>query len=146
MTLSIAKRVLEAARKKAEEIGQPMNIAVVDKGGNLQAFIRMDNGWIGSIDIAVNKAWTSRAFEIETGKLGEFSKPDGQFFGIHASNHGRVMLFAGGIPLKVNDEVVGAIGVSGGMGEQDQAVAKAGATAFENDPEVLAKSEERQAA
>ena len=130
LTLADARRVIAAAEKKAAEIGQPSNIAVVDTGGNLVAHVRMDNAWIGSIDISINKAWTARAFDIETKALGEFSQSGGQFFGIHASNHGRVMIFAGGIPLKRGQEVLGAIGVSGGMGEQDQAVAAAGAAAF----------------
>ena len=130
MTLSDARRVIAAAEQKAAEIGQPMNIAVVDAGGNLVAHVRMDKAWIGSVDIAINKAWTSRAFDITTKDLAEYSQSGGEFFGIHASNHGRVMIFAGGIPLKRGDQVVGAIGVSGGMGKQDQAVAEAGAQAF----------------
>src|SRR6201992_4253799 len=130
ITLVDAKRVLAAAEKKAEEIGQPMNIAVVDGGGNLVAHVRMDNAWIGSVDISINKAWTSRAFDISTKDLAENSQSGEQFFGIHASNRGRVMIFAGGIPLKRGDQVVGAIGVSGGLGKQDQAVAEAGAEAF----------------
>lgn len=130
MTLADARRVIEAAERKAEEIGQPMNIAVVDSGGNLVAHVRMDRAWIGSVDIAINKAWTSRAFDISTKDLAEFSQSGDQFFGIHASNRGRVMIFAGGIPLKRGNEVVGAIGVSGGQGKQDHAVAEAGAAAF----------------
>ncbi len=130
ITLEDARRVIAAAERKAQEIGQPMNIAVVDGGGNLVAHVRMDNAWIGSVDIAINKAWTSRAFDISTKDLGENSQSGDQFFGIHASNRGRVMIFAGGIPLKRGDQVVGAVGVSGGMGKQDQAVAEAGAAAF----------------
>jgi uncharacterized protein GlcG (DUF336 family) len=130
MNLADARRVIEAAEEKAEKIGQPMNIAVVDGGGNLVAHVRMDGAWIGSVDIAINKAWTSRAFNISTKELAEFSQSGDQFFGIHASNHGRVMIFAGGIPLKRGNDVVGAIGVSGGLGKQDQAVAEAGAAAF----------------
>jgi uncharacterized protein GlcG (DUF336 family) len=130
ITLADARRIIAAAEKKAAEIGQPMNIAVVDAGGNLIAHIRMDNAWFGSIDISINKAWTSRAFDIETKQLGELSQSGDQFFGIHASNRGRVMIFAGGVPLKRDNKVVGAIGVSGGLGKQDQAVAEAGAAAF----------------
>ena len=128
--LEDARRVIAAAEKKAAEIGQPMNIAVVDAGGNLVAHVRMDNAWIGSVDISINKAWTSRAFDISTKDLAQHSQSGGQFFGIHASNHGRVMIFAGGIPLKRENKVVGAIGVSGGNGEQDHAVAEAGAKAI----------------
>lgn len=130
MHLEDARRVIAAAAKKAENIGQPMNIAVVDAGGNLVAFVRMDGAWLGSIDIAMNKAFTSRAFDISTKELGALSKPGEQFYGIHASNHGRVMIFAGGVPIKLDGKVVGAIGVSGGMGAQDQAVAEAGAAAY----------------
>ena len=130
VTLEDAKRVILAAEKKAEEIGQPMNIAVVDAGGNLVAHVRMDRAWVGSIDIAINKAWTSRAFDISTKELAELSQSGDQFFGIHASNRGRVMIFAGGVPLKRGGQVVGAVGVSGGLGKQDQAVAEAGAAAF----------------
>ena len=113
--LEDARRVISAAEKKASEIGQPMNIAVADEGGNIVAHIRMDNGWIGSIDIALKKAYTSRAFEIETKELAKHAQSGGQFFGVHASNDGKV---------------VGAIGVSGGSGDQDHAVAAAGAAAF----------------
>lgn len=130
VTLEDARRVIAAAEKKAGEIGQPMNIAVADAGGNLVAHVRMDGAWIGSIDISIKKAWTSRAFDITTKDLAENSQSGDQFFGIHASNNGRVMIFAGGIPLKKGRKVVGAIGVSGGSGEQDHAVAEAGAKAF----------------
>lgn len=129
--LADARRVIAAAEKRAHEISQPMNIAVVDEGGNLVAHVRMDGAWLGSIDISINKAFTARAFDIATGDLAGYSQSGGQFFGIHASNHGRVMIFAGGIPLKQDGKVVGAVGVSGGTGDQDQAVAEAGAAAFQ---------------
>lgn len=130
VTLNDARRAIAAAEKKAAEIGQPMNIAVVDAGANLVAHVRMDGAWIGSIDISQKKAFTSRAFDISTKDLSEHSQSGGQFFGIHASNDGKVMIFAGGIPLKREGKVVGAIGVSGGSGAQDHAVAEAGAAAF----------------
>jgi uncharacterized protein GlcG (DUF336 family) len=125
-----ARRIIAAATKKAEEISQPMNIAVVDAGGNLLAFERMENAWLGSIDISQKKAWTSRAFDITTQDLGKNSQSGDQFFGIHASNDGKVMIFDGGIPLKQDGVVVGAIGISGGSGKQDHEVAEAGAAAF----------------
>jgi len=130
ITLADARRIIAAAERRAEEIDQPMNIAVVDAGGNLISHVRMDDAWIGSIDISQNKAWTARAFDIATKDLATHSQSGNQFFGIHASNHGRVMIFAGGIPLKRGDTVVGGIGVSGGSGEQDQTVAEAGAAAL----------------
>lgn len=129
MNLQMARKVIAAAEKKAAEIGQPMNIAVADEGGNLVAHVRMDGAWLGSIDISIKKAFTSRAFDIATKDLAEHSQSGGQFFGIHASNHGRIMIFAGGIPLREAGKVIGAIGVSGGSGEQDHAVAEAGAAA-----------------
>src|ERR1700676_3840547 len=130
MLLADARCAIAAAEKKAAEIGQPMNVAVADEGGNLIAHVRMDGAWIGSIDISIKKAFTARAFDIATKDLAPLAQPGGEFYGIHASNGGRVMIFAGGIPLKRAGKVVGAIGVSGGSGEQDQTVAEAGATAF----------------
>jgi len=130
ITLEDARRIISAAEKEAEKVGQPMNVAVADAGGNLVAHVRMDNAWLGSIDISIKKAWTSRAFDITTKDLADNSQSGDQFFGIHASNNGKVMIFAGGIPLKKDGKVVGAIGVSGGSGEQDHRVAKAGAAAF----------------
>jgi len=131
ITLEDARKVIAAAEKKAKELHQPMNIAVADGGGSLVAHVRMDDAWLGSIDIAIKKAFTSRAFNISTRDLAQHSQSGGQFFGIHASNDGRVMIFAGGVPLQRGGKVVGAIGVSGGSGEQDHAVAEAGARAFE---------------
>ena len=130
ITLEDARKIIAAAEKKAKEIGQPMNIAVADGGGNLVAHVRMDGAWIGSIDISINKAYTSRAFDIATKDLAKHSQSGDQFFGIHASNRGKIMIFAGGIPLKRDGKVVGAIGVSGGSGDQDHAVAEAGAAAI----------------
>lgn len=130
INLNDARRIIAASEKKAQEIGQPMNIAIADAGGNLVAHVRMDGAWIGSIDISIKKAYTSRAFDISTKDLAEHSQSGQQFFGIHASNNGRIMIFAGGIPLKKDGKVVGAIGVSGGSGEQDHTVAEAGVSAF----------------
>src|SRR5579875_3847636 len=109
--LQDARRIIAAATKKAEEIGQPMNIAVVCAGGYLLAFERMPKAWLGSVDIAQKKAWTSRAFNISTQDLGKNSQSGDQFFGIHASNDGRVMIFAGGLPIKKGGKVIGAIGI-----------------------------------
>ncbi len=130
LDLEDARHIIAAASQKAVALGQPMNIAVVCAGGYLLAFERMPNAWLGSVDIAQKKAWTSRAFNITTQDLGKNSQSGDQFFGIHASNDGKVMIFAGGLPIKKGDKVVGAIGVSGGSGEQDHAVAEAGAAAF----------------
>jgi uncharacterized protein GlcG (DUF336 family) len=133
INLNEARHIIAAAEAKAHEIGQPMNIAVVDAGGNLVSHVRMDGAWMGSIDISINKAFTARAFDISTAELSENSQPGRQFYGIQNSNHGRVMIFAGGVPLRRNGSVIGGIGVSGGSGCQDQAVATAGASAILHD-------------
>jgi uncharacterized protein GlcG (DUF336 family) len=130
VSLDDAQRVVAAGRAKADEISSPSNVAVVDIGGNLVTHIRMDGAWIGSVDISINKAFTARAFDIATAELAADAGPGGQFFGIHASNGGRVMIFAGGIPLQRAGQIVGAVGVSGGSGEQDQIVAEAAAAAL----------------
>jgi uncharacterized protein GlcG (DUF336 family) len=130
VTFRAAQAVVYAARAKADEIDVPMNIAVVDAGNNLIAFARMDGAWLGSIDIAQNKAYTARAFDMETRELAPLAQPSGPLYGIEASNDGNLIVFAGGIPLKVRGRVVGAIGVSGGSIEQDQEVAEAGVAAF----------------
>ncbi|HVH39599.1 MAG TPA: heme-binding protein [Gemmatimonadaceae bacterium] len=130
VSLEDAQRVIQAGIAKAKEIKQPANIAVADAGGNLLAFARMENAWLGSIDISINKAFTSRAFDIATKQLAGFAQPGEQFYGIHASNRGRIMIFAGGMPLKRGDKVVGAVGVSGGTGEQDQQIVEAAVAAL----------------
>jgi uncharacterized protein GlcG (DUF336 family) len=130
ITLADARRITAAAETHADEIGQPMNIAIADAGGNLVSHVRQDGAWIGSIEISISKAWTARAFDISTKDLGDNSQPAQQFFGIHTTNHGKVAIFAGGVPLARDGVVIGAIGVSGGSGEQDQSVAEAGAAAI----------------
>ncbi|GLZ54636.1 heme-binding protein [Actinomycetospora sp. NBRC 106378] len=131
VALDDARRVIAAGEQKAREIGSPSNVAVVDVGGNLVAHIRMDDAWMGSIDISINKAFTARAFDTATADLATNSQPGGQFFGIAESNHGRVMIFAGGMPLHGSDgNVVGGVGVSGGTGEQDRIIVEAAAAAF----------------
>ena len=130
VTLNAALAVIEAARKRAEKIGVAMNIAVVDDGANLVAFMRMDGAWLGSIEIAQDKAYTARAFDISTKELAAMSQPGEPLFGIAETHRGRVIIFAGGIPLKADGRVVGAVGVSGGTPDQDHEVAQAGAAAF----------------
>lgn len=129
--LDDARRVIAAGEQKAREIGSPGNVAVVDAGGNLVSHIRMDDAWMGSIDISINKAFTARAFDTSTGDLATNSQPGEQFYDISDSNHARVMIFAGGLPLRgSNGNVVGGVGVSGGTGEQDQIVVEAAMDAF----------------
>jgi len=130
LTLEAAERIVAAAKKKAAEINTKMDIAVVDAGGNLKAFARMDGAWLGSIDIAQKKARTARWFDMETGAIGALSQPGGPLYGIEHSNGG-LITFPGGVPLKTAaGEVVGAIGVSGSTVENDHAVAAAGAAAL----------------
>jgi uncharacterized protein GlcG (DUF336 family) len=128
LTLAEARRVLEAALGKAEAIGQPMNVAVVDDGGHLLAFARQDGAILGSIDIATGKARTAALMKMSTTELGKAAAPGAPLYGIEVTNGGLV-IFGGGIPL-VRGDVVGAIGVSAGSVEQDVAVAQAGADAF----------------
>jgi uncharacterized protein GlcG (DUF336 family) len=130
LSLADARTIIDAGIAEAESIGNPMNIAVVDVSGQLIAFVRMDGAWLGSVDIAINKAWTARAFDIETKALAKASQPGDDFYGIQNSNAGKVMIFAGGVPIKQGDAVIGAVGVSGGTGKQDQGVAEAAAKGF----------------
>ena len=130
VSLEDARRVIAAGEESASELGQPQNIAVVDAGGNLVAHVRMDVAWIGSVDVAINKAYTARAFDLSTAELAANAQPGGPFYGIQESNKGRVVILPGGIPLKRDGEVVGAVGVSGGDGEQDTTVAEAAVAAF----------------
>lgn len=130
VSLDDAQRVIAAGVAKAEEISSPSNNAVVDAGGNLVAHVRMDGAWIGSIDISIIKAYTARALDISTEELAANAAPGNQFYGIHVSNRGRIMIFAGGIPLQQSGQIVGAVGVSGGTGDQDSAVARAAAKVF----------------
>jgi uncharacterized protein GlcG (DUF336 family) len=130
LTLNEARSIISAAEARAEEIGQPMNVAVVDAGTNLMAFARMEGAWLGSVDIAINKAFTSASFLMPTKDLADMTQPGQPLYGLETTNGGRVVNFAGGIPLMHDGEVVGAIGVSGGFVDQDQMVAEAGAAAY----------------
>ena len=130
LTLDDARRVVDAALAKAADTGVPSNVAVVDAGGNLSAFARMDGAWLGSISIAQDKAFTARAFDMTTEQLGSMSQDGQPLNGIASTNGGRVVIFAGGVPLVRDGEVVGAVGSSGGTPPQDAVVAQAGADAL----------------
>ena len=130
ITLDQAWQVVDAANEAAVAQGTLMNIAVVDAGANLKAFLRMDGAWLGSIDIAITKARTARLFDMASGAIGELSQPGGPLFNIEHSNGG-LITFPGGIPLIVDGVVVGAIGVSGSTVDNDHAVASAGAATLE---------------
>jgi len=130
ITLQNAQGVVESARQRAQEIGIPMNIAVVDEGNNLMAFARMEGAWLGSIDISQGKAYTARAFDMPTKDLAPLCQPGQPLYGIQASNQGHLVIFPGGIPLTENGMIVGAVGVSGGTVDQDHDVAAAGAASI----------------
>lgn len=123
--LDLALELIVAAKKKATEIGVPMVIAVVDAGGNLVALQRMGEALLVSIDIAINKAYTAVAVKIPTHELAKVAQPGQPLFGIHNADGGRVVIFGGGFPLKLNNEIIGGIGVSGGSVEEDIQCAEA---------------------
>jgi len=130
ITLDEAEKVSEAAKTKAKEIGVSINIAIVDEGANLTSFHRMDNAWLGSVDISIKKAKTTRFFDMNSGEIGKLSQPGGPLYNIEHSNGGLIS-FPGGVLLKNSQgKIVGAIGVSGGSVEQDHEVASAGAAAL----------------
>jgi len=130
LDLGDARRIIAAAERKAIEIGIPYNIAVADASGGLVAHIRMDGAWLGSVDISIKKAWTARAFDTSTEELSHVTQSGQQGFGLNTTNDSRVVIFGGGIPVKRDGVVVGAVGASGGSVEQDVAVARAGLAAF----------------
>lgn len=130
ITLQQAEKAIAAAKQKSAAIDTKMNIAIVDAGANLVAFARMDGAWLGSLDISIKKAKTARFFDMNTGSIGELSQPGGALYNIEHSNNG-LITFPGGIPIKnANDEIIGAIGVSGSTVENDHEVAEAGAKAI----------------
>lgn len=129
ISLTQAQHVVLAALARAQEKGLAMNIAVVDAGANLKAFVRMDNAWLGSIDISIRKARTARFFDMPTGTIGTLSQPGGPLYNIEHSNGG-LITFPGGLPLKdASGAVIGGIGVSGSTVEDDHDVATAGGKA-----------------
>ena len=131
LTLADARALIAAGERQANDLGVPYNIAVVDAGGPLIAHIRMDGAWLGSIDISVHKAWTARVFDMATDDLAKMSQSGKPLFGINTTNHEKVVIFGGGVPIKVGDVVVGAVGASSGTVDQDCQVAEAAASAFD---------------
>ena len=130
LTLDDARVMMAAAEAQARELGVDMDIAITDDNGSLLMFHRMDNGLIRSIDVAISKAFTAAAARRSTRSYGEVSGPGGAACGIHVSNQGRFMIVAGGLPLFVNEEIVGGVGCSSGTPDQDEVVAQAGIDAF----------------
>ncbi|MDY8137894.1 heme-binding protein [Aquimarina sp. 2201CG5-10] len=130
ITLEQAEKMISAAKSKSDVLNTKMNIAVVDAGANLVAFVRMDGAWLGSLDISIKKAKTARFFDMNTGVIGELSQPGGSLFNIEHSNNG-LITFPGGIPIKdAEGTIIGAIGVSGSTVENDHAVAETGVNAI----------------
>lgn len=127
LTLADAKQIIAAGEARATKIGVPYNLAVVDAGGNLIAHVRMDGAWLGSIDIAIHKAWTARAFEMTTEQLAKMAQSGKPLFGIDSTNHDKVVIFGGGVPIKSGKVVIGAVGASGGTVDQDIDVVEAAA-------------------
>src|SRR5215510_13412832 len=130
ITLEDAKHMLSAAEAKAASLGIPYNIAVVDAGGHLIAFVRQDGALIGSIDLAIDKAVTARIFDKTTSDLANLAQPGRALFGIQESNAGKVVIFGGGMPVVFDGSIVGAVGTSAGTVEQDIAVAEAAIAAL----------------
>jgi len=130
VTLEDAKRMLTAAEAKAASFGIAYNIAIVDAGGHLVAFVRQDGALIGSIDLAIDKAVTARSFDKATSDLAGLAQPGMPLFGIQESNAGKVVIFGGGIPIRSRGNIIGAVGASAGTVEQDIAVAEAALAAL----------------
>jgi uncharacterized protein GlcG (DUF336 family) len=130
LDLADARRILAACERKAAEIGVASSIAVVDAGGHLVAHARMDGAWIGSIDIAIDKAWTARATDHATGELAGLAQSGEALFGLNTTNSGRIVIFGGGVPIRLDGRVIGAAGVSGGTVDEDETVARAALTGF----------------
>jgi uncharacterized protein GlcG (DUF336 family) len=130
LDLADARRIIAAGERKAIEMRIPYNIAVIDAGGGLVAHVRMDGAWLGSVDIAINKAWTARAFDASTEDLARITQSGQQGFGLNTTNDSRVVIFGGGIPIKLDGAVIGAVGASGGSVEEDVAVARAALAGF----------------
>ena len=136
VTLEEARRMLSAAEAKAASFGIAYNIAVVDAGGHLVAFVRQDGALIGSIDLAINKAVTARVFDKSTAVLSALAQPGQPLFGIHQSNAGKVVIFGGGVPVVIDRIIVGAVGTSAGTVEQDIAVAEAAIAALSKEKDL----------
>lgn len=130
MYFAAAIQAVNAGLKKSNELGTKMNIAVVDRGGNLTAFAREDGAWVGSVDVSIKKAKTATFFDMETQEIGKLSQPGGSLYNIEHSNGG-LITFPGGVPLTAPDgTILGGVGVSGSSVEEDQMVARAALEGF----------------
>ena len=132
MTLLAAQQLSKKVRKKAEEIGVKVVIAIVNKGANPVLVECEDDSLIASYDIALNKAFTSVSVKMSTNDLSKLASPNGSLYGIQFTNNGRIVVFGGGETLtNKNGKIIGAIGVSGGSEEQDSLLAKFAKENFE---------------
>jgi uncharacterized protein GlcG (DUF336 family) len=129
ITSDIALNAISAARDEAKRISAAVSVAVVDAGGNLKAFLRMDGAEIAGTSLAIDKAYTAVAGRLATHELAELARPGGELFGLHTTCGGRFVIFGGGLPVITEGEVVGAIGVSGGSVADDVMCATAGVQA-----------------
>lgn len=132
LDLADARRIIAAGEGKAMELRIPYHLAVVDAGGALIAHVRMDGAWLGSAKIAIDKAWTAQAFDHATDELARLAQPGGVAFGLNTTNDSRVVIFGGGIPIRVDGQAIGAVGTSGGSVEEDVTVARAAVAGFFN--------------
>ncbi|WP_085993349.1 GlcG/HbpS family heme-binding protein [Oceanobacillus senegalensis] len=132
LNLEVAKKLIEGAEQESKKLGVNMVISVLDEGGNLIAVHRMDDAWLASVEIAQNKAWTSVALKMPTSNLADATVPKAELYGLNTTNSGRLVVFGGGIPLKQDGKVVGAVGVSGSSVEHDVQVAQAAVNVFES--------------
>ncbi|MGO5051720.1 GlcG/HbpS family heme-binding protein [Lachnospiraceae bacterium LCP25S3_G4] len=126
MNLKLAKALIEQIEKKAESMKIPVVVAVSDASAKPVAIHCMDGAFMGSYDVALNKTFTSVAFQMSTEKLGRLSQPGESLYGIQFTNGGKVVIFGGGEPLKMGNTMIGALGVSGGTAEQDTELAAYG--------------------
>jgi uncharacterized protein GlcG (DUF336 family) len=130
LTLQGARLIMAAAARKAAALKVPMDIAVVDDGGHLLVFNRMDGAKLSSVDVAISKAWTAACARRPTHEYAEIAGPGRPAFGIHMSNRGRFTIVGGGMPISIDGHIVGGIGCSSGTVHQDREVAQAGIAAL----------------
>ena len=131
ITLETAKQLIDAAERKADEIGVPSVITVANPDGNMIAQHRMDDAWLASVNISRNKAYTSAALEMPTHELAEPSQPGNSLYGLQTTDDSRIVIFGGGFPLERDGEIVGTIASSGGQVDEDMTVARAGIDQFQ---------------
>ena len=130
MVLSVAKRVAEAVEARAAEIGVNAVVAISDRAARPVLVHVMEDAYIASYDVALQKAYTVVALKMSTMDLKPLAQPGGSLYGIQFTNQGQIVIFGGGEPLKIGDTVIGGLGVSGGSEEEDAALAAWGAAYF----------------